>query len=469
MKIFFCIVFAFITHLSFGQVKQKIDTLTLSEKYELYIAYRNSGFGQQILMDSCSKAGDSIAAGECLMKIDPYFFLYEQQTPSSIDSYLNKCYAIPFQYRERYSSLFNKVYYSPKHKSYELFKMMFAEDQSIRQEVSDCTDSATCSVASDKMIYTDSVHFAYLLRYVHQYGWPSIAKGSLFASIIALHDHRHNILYYPMLKKAVLNGVVSKQVFDIMYHFLGDPEDIWIYLCKHKYIRFDVTEILKNSKPSKITEIEKVIQAHCPVDWFWILEWHTKEDLKKQSSILFAHSGRMLSDIQQEIYGYNCHMSQSKQQKIQEGLWSTYSVYVPTDSLAMHMYMYITYGDEIKYNDLDILFADSAFATHAIHFDNNKTEIKKESYIFLNELTQWLKSKPSVRIEISGHTDNVGNATANIKLSQARADAVKNYLIAEGIEATRLSAKGYGAGKPIETNTTEEGRAINRRVEFRRL
>jgi outer membrane protein OmpA-like peptidoglycan-associated protein len=77
-----------------------------------------------------------------------------------------------------------------------------------------------------------------------------------------------------------------------------------------------------------------------------------------------------------------------------------------------------------------------------------------------------LKKNPSLKIEISGHTDDVGNEQSNLKLSQSRAEAVKNYLTEKGITADRLTAKGYGKSKPIALNSTEEGRKQNRRTEF---
>jgi OOP family OmpA-OmpF porin len=71
-------------------------------------------------------------------------------------------------------------------------------------------------------------------------------------------------------------------------------------------------------------------------------------------------------------------------------------------------------------------------------------------------------------VEISGHTDNVGKRSTNMKLSQQRADAVKAWLVAKGIDASRMTAKGYGPDKPVAPNTTAEGRAKNRRIDFTR-
>ena len=77
-----------------------------------------------------------------------------------------------------------------------------------------------------------------------------------------------------------------------------------------------------------------------------------------------------------------------------------------------------------------------------------------------------LVQNSNVKIEIQGHTDSVGNSSSNQLLSQARAEAVRNYLISHGIQAWRIVAKGYGEIMPIATNTTKDGRARTRRIEF---
>ena len=82
---------------------------------------------------------------------------------------------------------------------------------------------------------------------------------------------------------------------------------------------------------------------------------------------------------------------------------------------------------------------------------------------------QLLKSNPELKFEIGGHTDSDGDAARNLTLSQARADAVKQLLAAQGIEASRLTTKGYGATKPMDSNATPEGKANNRRVEFTKI
>jgi outer membrane protein OmpA-like peptidoglycan-associated protein/tetratricopeptide (TPR) repeat protein len=102
-----------------------------------------------------------------------------------------------------------------------------------------------------------------------------------------------------------------------------------------------------------------------------------------------------------------------------------------------------------------------------VFFETNKWELKPESMIELDRLVALLKGNPEKKIEIGGHTDNVGSDEANLTLSNNRAQSVVDYLIKKGIATTRLTAKGYGETMPIATNDTDAGRAKNRRTEFK--
>jgi OOP family OmpA-OmpF porin len=115
----------------------------------------------------------------------------------------------------------------------------------------------------------------------------------------------------------------------------------------------------------------------------------------------------------------------------------------------------------------DALEAEGRWATQGILFDTGKSEVKPESTPTLKQIAAALKEHPDLRVEIQGHTDNVGKADANLKLSQARAEAVKASLTGEyGVSADQLTAKGYGDTKPAADNASAEGRANNRRVEL---
>jgi len=105
-----------------------------------------------------------------------------------------------------------------------------------------------------------------------------------------------------------------------------------------------------------------------------------------------------------------------------------------------------------------------------IYFDFNKASFQQESYNELNKLEEMMAKNPGMVIEISGHTDNIGSKSYNKKLSQLRANAVKNYLVNKGIDARRIKAVGYGEERPLASNDDEkEGRELNRRVEFKVL
>ena len=111
-------------------------------------------------------------------------------------------------------------------------------------------------------------------------------------------------------------------------------------------------------------------------------------------------------------------------------------------------------------------FTESKIVTHGINFDIDKALIRPESMGTLNMIVQVMKDNPDIKFEIDGHTDNSGSAPHNLALSQQRADAVKDQLVKMGIDAPRLSAKGFGDSKPISDNNSLEGKANNRRVEF---
>lgn len=101
-----------------------------------------------------------------------------------------------------------------------------------------------------------------------------------------------------------------------------------------------------------------------------------------------------------------------------------------------------------------------------IFFETGKADLKTESFPELDRVVKMMQENPSMTIEIGGHTDNVGSDTDNKTLSENRAASVRSYLLAHGVDAARVTSNGYGEAKPVESNDTEQGRAMNRRVEF---
>jgi outer membrane protein OmpA-like peptidoglycan-associated protein len=104
-----------------------------------------------------------------------------------------------------------------------------------------------------------------------------------------------------------------------------------------------------------------------------------------------------------------------------------------------------------------------------VFFDTNKWDLLPESRIELDKLASLLTANKDKKVEIGGHTDNVGNDADNLKLSENRAKSVVDYLISKGVPAENLSYKGYGETVPLGDNNTDAGRARNRRTEFKFL
>ncbi len=104
-----------------------------------------------------------------------------------------------------------------------------------------------------------------------------------------------------------------------------------------------------------------------------------------------------------------------------------------------------------------------------ITFATGKSEITPQSENTLRKALKTLQTYSDISVEISGHTDNVGSDASNQKLSERRANAVRDWLIREGISPDRITAVGYGESQPTATNDTPEGRQKNRRIEFKRI
>ena len=120
-----------------------------------------------------------------------------------------------------------------------------------------------------------------------------------------------------------------------------------------------------------------------------------------------------------------------------------------------------------KQKQLVVITREKLEIKDKIYFATNKATIQRKSFKLLDQIATVIKGHPNIeKIRIEGHTDNVGSAEHNRKLSQARADSVKAYLVKKGVNADRLESVGYGPDRPIDTNKTAKGRANNRRVEF---
>ncbi len=111
-------------------------------------------------------------------------------------------------------------------------------------------------------------------------------------------------------------------------------------------------------------------------------------------------------------------------------------------------------------------FENTTIPLNNVLFETGKANLKRSSSKELNKLVDGFKKNPALTVEIAGHTDNVGDDQYNLELSEKRAQAVVNYLLSKGVEASRLTGKGYGESQPIADNNSNSGKAKNRRIEM---
>jgi outer membrane protein OmpA-like peptidoglycan-associated protein len=145
----------------------------------------------------------------------------------------------------------------------------------------------------------------------------------------------------------------------------------------------------------------------------------------------------------------------------------SYAVKVMSEGYIDQTAAVILQKDKPLIRDFELVKEGMAITLRGIYFDYNKATIKPESHPALADAAKILQENPGIKVEIQGHTDSDGSESYNQQLSERRAQSVVTYLIQNfAIDPTRLTAKGYGEMNPVASNSTPEGKALNRRVEF---
>lgn len=129
-----------------------------------------------------------------------------------------------------------------------------------------------------------------------------------------------------------------------------------------------------------------------------------------------------------------------------------------------------TPGTRVDARGCPILFTEARqpLVLKGVTFEPGRSKLRPDSYTILDLVATSMMNNPDINVEIAGYTDNTGTIATNVRLSQARADAVRAYLAGKGVTPSRMVAKGYGPESPIASNATKDGRDLNRRVELRR-
>lgn len=145
----------------------------------------------------------------------------------------------------------------------------------------------------------------------------------------------------------------------------------------------------------------------------------------------------------------------------------TYEIKAEFEGFITQAFPVIAQADKSVVRDFELVKIGEKITLDGIYFDFNKSSIKPESRPTLDRAVKIMKDNPRIRVRIEGHTDSVGSDSYNQQLSQRRADSVKAYLVQDGgIDASRIISSGRGEGEPIASNDTDEGRSMNRRIEF---
>ncbi len=212
-------------------------------------------------------------------------------------------------------------------------------------------------------------------------------------------------------------------------------------------------ELAANLRPNPVTYIKGVIrdkESGTPIEaTVEMIDLDSKKSLSSVKSD--AQTGEYLSCIQT---GSNVMLNVSN---------PAYPFYSENFQVEQSYTQLSPYLKDIALQKADI---GTVVVLNNIFFDFNRSDLHPTSYVELDRLVDYLKHN-QVRIEIGGHTDDQGTHEYNDKLSTERARAVYDYLIAQGIPTEQLTYHGYGKRNPIADNSTEEGRAINRRTEFK--
>lgn len=227
-----------------------------------------------------------------------------------------------------------------------------------------------------------------------------------------------------------------------------------------------VTDEVKKEDPVVVSEPVKK-EAHVHKFILTVLDAETKQPLKAVARMRGADNSTIGSlNIADGLYEFVIMSPESKK----------YIVYVELDGYIFENLGLLLGGatsgetKEEKTIFLRKIKMGEVSVLRHVFFDTGKATLKPESFDELDKLLRMMDQNMKVRVEIGGHTDDVGSHDVNIKLSQQRAASVKSYLTSKGIEGKRVTAVGYGETKPLVSNDDEEGgRAINRRVEFKVL
>jgi|WetSurMetagenome_2_1015567.scaffolds.fasta_scaffold11398_2 OmpA-OmpF porin, OOP family len=182
--------------------------------------------------------------------------------------------------------------------------------------------------------------------------------------------------------------------------------------------------------------------------------------VKNGGKMVYKNTDASVGDIE-AVYHFN---SENKEYWVKVGRMAGNGIVA--EAFELNILEMEKMKQEIQASEMFEAINKDGFIALYINFETGKSDIKPESQPIVDQIVEMLKQNPDLKVSVEGHTDNVGSDKSNKTLSENRAKFVMNALISGGIDKSRLSSKGWGATKPIEDNSTEDGRYKNRRVEI---
>ncbi len=247
---------------------------------------------------------------------------------------------------------------------------------------------------------------------------------------------------------------IGRQVERKNRPFRGHIDEVRIY--NRALTAAEVKQLYELGK----AECEKIIlQGH-------VYNKHTGEPVS--SDVVFEHLSTGTEFKRISTVGDECFYETVLPLNQKFGFYANAEDYIPINQNINTSAFSI---NQVVYKDLYVvpIEAGQSLTLNNIFFDFNKSNLRSESFSELNRLLKIFSDYPGISIEIAGHTDGIGSDDYNQKLSQSRAEAVRQYLLQKRVDGTKVVAVGYGKHEPIADNHTDEGRQMNRRVEFRIL
>jgi outer membrane protein OmpA-like peptidoglycan-associated protein len=241
---------------------------------------------------------------------------------------------------------------------------------------------------------------------------------------------------------------------------------IYTVLASHPdYI--DINESLDLTNLRKGDTVEKNFIFKIPVTTInGVINNEIRQTINASINIEIEETSELVTNLQSDDKGYSSELKEGKKYLVTAKAPDYIPMTKELDATAIKRGSKMTLDFELV-SIQDAIDRGTIFKLENIFFDTNKWDIKSESEPEIMKLVDFMKEYSIVRVEVSAHTDAVGSDKANQTLSDNRAKSVVDYLILKGIAQDRLVWKGYGESIPVATNDTDEGRALNRRVEFK--